>query len=383
MYSRSQNLRPRTDIRPKATHALLMSRVREGIAAGRYRPGDRLPTHADLLREFSTTPVTVNRALGRLAAEGDVVARAKVGTYVAPHPPCLSTYGLIFDSRRNTKHAPWWSRYNAAIVRAAELEQASRPPVRFRIYEEIDGLTTRESYRELLDDLAMRRLTGAALFFNAWALKSTPVISGDHGVPIVSSSRGVQVPVLQLQMDMFVTRVLDEIADSGRTRVGLLTIPSRQPDYLLSPEFGLAERGLRTSIHWANAADPHQPQWMLHALRGFLDRPAADRPEALIVSDDHLVEPAAEALESLGVRVPDDLLVIGHWNFPLVYDGPIPVRLIGYDARDLLRRLIENIERMRRGEDAEPFAQINPISEEEHEERWQREGAAGVAAALT
>jgi hypothetical protein len=347
-----------------------MSRVRAGIAAGRYRPGDRLPTHADLLREFATTPVTVNRALGRLAAEGDVVARAKIGTYVAPHPPCLSTYGLIFDTRRGTLHAPWWSRYNSAIVRAAELEQASRSPIGFRVYEEVDGLTTRAAHRELIDDLRLRRLTGAMLFFHAWNLKPTPILSGDHGVPIVAASRGAQVPVVELEMDSFVTRALDEIAASGRTRVGLLTVTTRQPDYLLQPNFGLLDRGLRTSIHWANAADPHQPQWMLHALRGFLDRPAADRPEALIVSDDHLIEPAAEALHSLGVRVPDDLLVIGHWNFPLVYDGPVPVRLIGYDARDLLRRLIDNIERMRRGEEAETFAQIEAITEDEHEARW-------------
>ncbi|MBG0821513.1 PLP-dependent aminotransferase family protein [Planomonospora sp. ID91781] len=50
----------------------------------RLRPGDRLPSSRELMRRHGVSPVTVSRALGRLAAEGRVVTRPGSGTYVAP-----------------------------------------------------------------------------------------------------------------------------------------------------------------------------------------------------------------------------------------------------------------------------------------------------------
>ncbi|MFJ2030960.1 PLP-dependent aminotransferase family protein [Streptosporangium sp. NPDC087985] len=52
--------------------------------AERLRPGDRLPSSRELMRLHGVSPVTVSRALARLAAEGRVVTRPGSGTYVAP-----------------------------------------------------------------------------------------------------------------------------------------------------------------------------------------------------------------------------------------------------------------------------------------------------------
>ncbi|GAA3164255.1 PLP-dependent aminotransferase family protein [Planomonospora alba] len=50
----------------------------------RLRPGDRLPSSRELMRRHGVSPVTVSRAIGRLAAEGRVVTRPGSGTYVTP-----------------------------------------------------------------------------------------------------------------------------------------------------------------------------------------------------------------------------------------------------------------------------------------------------------
>nr|WP_203892256.1 PLP-dependent aminotransferase family protein [Planobispora longispora] len=52
----------------------------------RLRPGDRLPSSREIVRLHGVSPVTVSRALGRLAAEGRVVTRPGSGTYVAHRP---------------------------------------------------------------------------------------------------------------------------------------------------------------------------------------------------------------------------------------------------------------------------------------------------------
>ena len=48
------------------------------------RPGDRLPSSRELMRVHNVSPVTVSRALGRLAAEGRVITKPGSGAYVAP-----------------------------------------------------------------------------------------------------------------------------------------------------------------------------------------------------------------------------------------------------------------------------------------------------------
>src|SRR5512132_265295 len=58
--------------------------LRRDIEAGRWKPGDRLPTEADLVRSFDASRITVGRAVRELQAEGLVQRRAGSGTYVAP-----------------------------------------------------------------------------------------------------------------------------------------------------------------------------------------------------------------------------------------------------------------------------------------------------------
>src|SRR5262245_5691557 len=51
--------------------------------AARARPGTRLPSVRDLSAEHRASPVTVQRALARVVAEGTVVALPGRGTFVA------------------------------------------------------------------------------------------------------------------------------------------------------------------------------------------------------------------------------------------------------------------------------------------------------------
>ncbi|RJL26558.1 PLP-dependent aminotransferase family protein [Bailinhaonella thermotolerans] len=57
--------------------------------AASLRPGDRLPASRALTARYGVSPVTVSRAIARLAAEGTVVTRPGSGTFVAarPEPP--------------------------------------------------------------------------------------------------------------------------------------------------------------------------------------------------------------------------------------------------------------------------------------------------------
>jgi len=56
------------------------------IGTGRYRPGDKLPTEAELARRFGVNRHTVRRALAALAEDGLTHARRGAGVFVAARP---------------------------------------------------------------------------------------------------------------------------------------------------------------------------------------------------------------------------------------------------------------------------------------------------------
>jgi DNA-binding transcriptional MocR family regulator len=61
---------------------VLVASLTRDVAA--LAPGDRLPTSRELVRRHGVSPVTVSRAIARLAAEGVVVTRPGAGTFAAP-----------------------------------------------------------------------------------------------------------------------------------------------------------------------------------------------------------------------------------------------------------------------------------------------------------
>ena len=54
------------------------------ILSGRLSPGARLPSEHEFMALFSTSRMTVNKALQSLAEDGLVVRRRPKGTFVAP-----------------------------------------------------------------------------------------------------------------------------------------------------------------------------------------------------------------------------------------------------------------------------------------------------------
>ena len=49
-------------------YAELARAIRERIGGGEYRPGDRLPSEAELCAAFAVSPMTVRRAIAALVA---------------------------------------------------------------------------------------------------------------------------------------------------------------------------------------------------------------------------------------------------------------------------------------------------------------------------
>lgn len=67
-------------------YARIKEELKRALARGRYPPGTRMPSEAELVARFKVSRMTVNRALRELADEGLVVRVQGAGTFAAqPH----------------------------------------------------------------------------------------------------------------------------------------------------------------------------------------------------------------------------------------------------------------------------------------------------------
>ena len=68
---------------PTPLYHQLKQALRDEIERGAYKPGDRLPSEPELIRQYGISRITVRQALDELESEGLIVRRHGKGTYVA------------------------------------------------------------------------------------------------------------------------------------------------------------------------------------------------------------------------------------------------------------------------------------------------------------
>jgi len=69
--------------------------LKDSIAGGQYRTGDRRPSESELVRTFSASRLTVNRALRELQLAGFIERRVGSGSYVSTTGAPGLTFGLL------------------------------------------------------------------------------------------------------------------------------------------------------------------------------------------------------------------------------------------------------------------------------------------------
>ncbi len=81
--------------------------LRQQIATGELRPGDRVPSEVQLCERYEVSPMTVRRAINILLDEGLVTATRGRGTFVRPLDLGSATFGLqalaaLFNDERTS-----------------------------------------------------------------------------------------------------------------------------------------------------------------------------------------------------------------------------------------------------------------------------------------
>ncbi|HOX38688.1 MAG TPA: substrate-binding domain-containing protein [Candidatus Brocadiia bacterium] len=173
----------------------------------------------------------------------------------------------------------------------------------------------------------------------------------------------------------FLRRALEHLAKKKRHRVAMLTVSGAAVSRI--DEFRCCARalGLETDPMWIHGVDPWHARWTANVLRLLFRRENPMIPDALIIDDDNLVDHACCGLVAAGVRVPADVEVVSHWNYPIEPPGRIPFIRLGYDSGAALLNCIGLIDKQNRGEETRDSIMLDAVFEWELEETQKRAAA--------
>jgi DNA-binding LacI/PurR family transcriptional regulator len=335
----------------RSKQADIADQLRTEILSGQYAPGAKLPNQTELSRRFGVGNGTITLALRNLAREGFIQARPKAGTCVTSHPPHLNNIIVA----QPLKHAPtvYWSKYFVALGRAVELvrEELGRP---IRL---IEGFAeTASAERAELDEVVRTHgLAGILFCYRPDMLSSTSILQ-EPGIPRVAVMPEPPCPGIDTALVIghhFFPKALSALAALGRRRIGIVSFVE------LDTESGwlkalLDSYGMVCPPCWNIRLSFSLPEAARNVMRLMMRPEQKDRPDGLIIADDNLLEDAVAGLIAERARIPDDLAVVTHCNFPWPAFKTVPVMRLGTDVAALLRRAIELIDRRRRGEPIPP-----------------------------
>ena len=328
----------------------ILADLRKRIGGGEFDPDGRIPTRAALVKHYKTTPVTMQRVFDKLAADGFIRANGREGSFVKKDSPHLVSYGLIFPYR-DTPGNPWpifWRRLHGG-ARSVAAERGLKLVVSFGNETHQD---VRE-YRALVEAVRSYKFAGLLFASNPAYLEGSPLLEvpGIPRVALVHKSLFPQVHAVSLGGDLFGT-LAGMLAKTDKRKLAVVVTPELEKIARMFAAENNRVRGKNSfeiRPHWILPV-PYRFPSVVRIVATLLTRlPPGDRPDAVIVGDDNLCDTVVSVVRAAGLRVPGDIVVASHTNFPLAEPDVVPVLRAGYDARAALSACLDALEKQRAG----------------------------------
>ena len=329
--------------------------IRDRIIGGAYGPGGQLPTRAEMIAHYGVSSITINEALARLINDGFVRADGRRGTFVADQPPHLNRFALVLSGDLTP------DIYEETLCVVAE-RLARRRGLSIDIIK--GGPRDRESLEKLVSNIQSRRLAGVIFSNHPFPWHGSSLLDMPGVARIAISRDNCQNSVLTQWPDYeaLIKRAFAHFLEIGRRSVAVLTHASFMDSLKLIEQLCPAE--LRIEPYWVQAAPLGEPLWA-KKITELLGRCADARPDALLVLNDNLTAPAVAGLEAAGLKVPEDVAVLAHANYPRIQANNLPVRTIGFRIDTLLERCVDRILANRNGQHIASHEELAPVFDNE------------------
>ncbi len=328
---------------PTTLHRAIYRELIREIEEGIYRPGDRLPSEAQLCERFGASRITVAKAIQSLQRDGLVNRRAGSGTYVQePVPTERHQFGLLIPQLGSTEifepicqgimRAPlakshvllWGYAPGEGEDDADHTGQLAEQLCRQFIDQKVSGVffapleftVDREAAnRRIVEQLAKAKIPVVLL---DRCLRTYPERSALDLVGI-DNGRAGHVATQHL-WQQGARRILFVARQRSAT-----TIVERIGGY----QFALNELAPGTYSR-VLLGDVRDPSFVRELLR-------TERPDGIVCGNDLTAARLMRSLLDLGVRIPEDLRMVGFDDVSYSKFLPVPLTTVRQDCSEIGR----------------------------------------------
>ncbi|CAN5505077.1 hypothetical protein BH10ACI4_BH10ACI4_10460 [soil metagenome] len=312
----------------------LLSAIQSGI----FAPGDRLPSEAELGKQYETSRITIAKAVNELSLQGLVTRRAGSGTHVsAPSSPTGYGFGLLIPDLGRTEifepicqgmmrsplskpHSLLWGH---SMGEDSQQEQEAEQLCHQYIAQKVSGIF-----------FAPLELTPAKDEVNARIVAALdragiPIVLLDSCyAPYPQRSRYDLVGIDNRQAGFIVTQ---HLLQHGATRVAFVakpysaaTVVARIAGY----REALTSHGISYSEDLVLRGDPDETAFIDHLLD-------VCRPDGIVCANDFTAARVMAGLAIRGVHVPRDIRIIGIDDVKYAALLPVPLTTQHQNCADI------------------------------------------------
>lgn len=319
-------------------HRRIYDALHQAISAGRWAVGERLPSEAELVKQFGVSRITVARAVNDLQTAGLVERRAGAGTFVKHvHKAAALSFGLLIPDLGETEifgpicqgmmasplakdHALLWGNTSgldpSKEVLAWQLCQQY-------IERHVSGVFFAPLVSGLSKDEVNRRIVDA---FDAAKI---PVVLLDRSLlPYPQPGRYDLVGIDNRSAGYFIT---NHLLTLGCRRIGFISIKND------ASTVDAREAGYREALYAGDA-----PMERALVYRGAADDVAAIeqfmkslRPDGIVCSNDLTAGKLMHSLRRLDYRVPRDVRLVGIDDVEYASLLPVPLTTLRQPTRQI------------------------------------------------
>ena len=327
--------------------------IRHRIISGAMPVGMQIPPHRELATSYGVSVITINKALAGLVAEGVLHSRVGRGTFVAVRPaptPGVRPDGMLGFVLRDLS-SPFFS-----LVAHAAQQHADAAGFGLLFSSSSHRLDREEEQIRRFRDLGVRGLIIVSMS-RTYRLSEPIRVLHETGFPyvMVSYTDGDDVPFIGIDFDRGGFLAGQHLIALGRRRFGYIA------DKLGSSLRELRERGYRRAVQEAGLRVepafefeyPYEGEWNDYRSGYEIGTHVAglsDRPDAVFVHNDLGALGFQDGLLDHGVRVPDDIAVVGLDDIELASRARVPLTTVRQPADRIGGLAVESILARLRGE---------------------------------
>ena len=326
-------------------HLRISRQLRADIAAGRHGANKRLPSEPQLVKQFGVSRPTVARALQDLQAEGLIERRAGSGTYVRVGAPSLAAsstrqLGLLIPGLGTTEIFGAICGELAGLARINDyglLWGGSTLPGQ-------DTDASLEHAEEICQQFIARKLNG--VFFAPFELLPAQDEANRRLAELLRQA-GIPVVLLDRDLESFPSRSdfdlvgIDNVAAGyllaehllklGCERIYFVARPFSAPTVdarIAGVREALVRRRIEPTPDWVHLGDPADLKFVRLLAAG-------KQADAFICANDHTAATLMRSLETIGLRVPRDVRVVGVDDVKYATLLSVPLTTIHQPCRDI------------------------------------------------